>query len=505
MNLQTLLSTIEHTLFQGLPGEISEITFDSRKAGPGTLFVCLVGANTDGHRYARSAYDNGCRAFLAEHPVELPADACLVTTPDTRSALASIAPVFYGNPADQLKLIGLTGTKGKTTTALLIQGILAQSGIKCGYIGSNGVQFAGQRFATENTTPESLVLQGWFAKMVAAGITHVVLEVSSQALEHNRVQGLHFDTAVFTNLSPDHVGPGEHDSFESYRAAKRRLFAEHDCNCIVCNADDEASDFMLSGLDTPVVRYSTRDPQAQLYGESLRLYRDASALGIRFALGDTQVTMLSPGAFSVYNGLAALSVCRRYGVDIPQAAEILAGLSVEGRFQLVRGKPGVTFVVDYAHNGLSLESALKALRQYEPNRLICLFGSVGGRTHCRRKELPEAAGKFADLCILTSDNPDFEDPMAILEEILSHYDKSTPYIVEPDREKAIRRACQMAAPGDIVLLAGKGHEDYQLIKGRKLPFSERAIIESYMVPKPSPGGEGGPALAGSGAKGILPE
>ncbi len=479
MNLQTLLRTIEYTLHQGIPGEISEITYDSRKAKADTLFVCLVGANTDGHRYVQGAYDSGCRAFLAERPVELPEDACLVLTPDTRSALASIAAAFYGNPAQKLKLIGLTGTKGKTTTALLIQGILEQSGVKCGYIGSNGVQFLGQRFPTANTTPESLVLQGWFAQMVASGITHVVLEVSSQALEHNRVQDLRFDTAVFTNFSPDHVGPGEHDSLESYRAAKRRLFAEHPCGCIVCNADDEAQDFMLAGLDTPRVFYSTQDPNAPFYARDLHLFRDAAALGIRFTVQGTQVTMLAPGEFSVYNGLAALAVCSRYGVDIPQAAQILAGLSVEGRFQLVPGKPGVTFVVDYAHNGLSLTSALQVLRQYEPNRLICLFGSVGGRTQGRRKELAQAGSRYADLCILTSDNPDQEDPMAILQEILSHYDKSTPYILEPDRVLAVQKACAIAAPGDIVLLAGKGHEDYQLIKGEKLPFSERAIIENW--------------------------
>ncbi len=486
MNLQTLLHTIEYTLHQGTPGEILEITYDSRKAKAGTLFVCLVGAHTDGHGYARSAYDNGCRAFLAQRPVELPADACLILTLDTRSALASIAAVFYGNPAQKLKLIGLTGTKGKTTTALLIQSILNGNGIPTGYIGSNGVQFAGNRFPTANTTPESLVLQGWLAEMAAKGITHVVLEVSSQALEHNRVQGLHFDTAVFTNFSPDHVGPGEHDSLESYRAAKRRLFTEHRCGAVVANLDDETTDFMVSGIQAPVITYSATRP-ADFQAENLQLYREENALGIRYTLGGTPVTMRSPGAFSVYNGLAALAVCSRYGVTVEKAAQVLMHTDVEGRFQVVPGKPGVTCIVDYAHNGLSLTSALQVLRQYEPKRLICLFGSVGGRTQGRRKELAQAGSRYADLCILTSDNPDFEDPMAILQEILSHYDKSTPYILEPDREKAVQRACQIANPGDIILFAGKGHEDYQLINGQKLPFSEKEIIESYEA-IPSPGG-----------------
>ncbi len=493
MNLQTLLHTIEYTLLQGTPGEIAEITYDSRKAGPGTLFVCLVGASTDGHSYAQSAYEKGCRAFLAERPLALPLDACVVVTGDTRSALAQIAAVFYGKPAESLKLIGLTGTKGKTTTALLIQSILEGSGIPTGYIGSNGVAFGGKRFPTANTTPESLVLQGWLRKMADAGVTHVVLEVSSQALEHNRVQGLAFDTAVFTNLSQDHVGPGEHDSFESYRAAKRRLFTHHRCGAAVVNADDAATEFMLQGLDIPQISFST-EKEGDFRGEALRLYRDAESLGIRFMVGKTPVSMRSPGAFSVYNGLAALAVCSRYGVGLEQAAEILARTDVEGRFQVVPGKPEVTFVVDYAHNGLSLTSALQVLRQYGPNRLICLFGSVGGRTQGRRKELAEAASRLADLCILTSDNPDREDPMAILQEMLAYYDKTTPYIIEPDREQAVLRACALALPGDIVLLAGKGHEDYQLICGEKLPFSEKALIQSWAAantPKaaiPSPGG-----------------
>ncbi len=479
MNLQTLLRTIEYTVHQGLPGEISEITYDSRKAAAGKLFVCLVGANADGHRYVQGAYDLGCRAFLCQYPVVLPQDACVVVTPDTRSALAELAAAFYAYPAKGLKLIGITGTKGKTTTALLIQSILGKNGIRCGYIGSNGIRFGEKRYPTVNTTPESLVLQRCLAEMLADGITHVVLEVSSQALEHNRVQGLRFDTAVFTNLSEDHVGPGEHASFESYRAAKRRLFAEHFCGCIVCNSDESAAEFMVAGLKTPQIRYSTRDEKADLLAKELQLYRDEQALGIRFTVGGEPVAMRAPGAFSVYNGLAALAVCSRYGVSLPKGAEALARTDVEGRFQLVSGKPGVTFVVDYAHNGRSLQSALEVLRQYGPSRLICLFGSVGGRTQGRRKELAQVASRLADLCILTSDNPDYEDPEAILQEILSHYDKATPYILEPDRREAVRRACEIAQPGDIVLLAGKGHEDYQLIRGEKLPFSEKQLIQTW--------------------------
>ncbi len=480
MNLQTLFERIEYTHLQGPFRQVEEITYDSRQAGENSLFVCLVGALTDGHRYARSAYENGCRAFLCQYPVELPEDAFQAVTPDSRSALAAISATFYGYPAEKLKLIGITGTKGKTTTALLVQSVLEKCGIPCGYIGSNGVIFGQETYPTSNTTPESLVLQGWFARMVEKGITHAVLEVSSQALEHNRVQGLTFDMAVFTNLSPDHIGQGEHDSFESYRAAKRRLFTDHGCKTAIFNGDDEASGFMCGDLTCRTLRYSTQDPRADFYAENMTPYREETALGVHFTCShggrQAEIWLRNPGSFSVYNGLAALAVCSECGADLQRAGEILKTTSVSGRFEVVEGKPGCIFIIDYAHNGLSLTSALKELRQYGPKRLICLFGSVGDRTQCRRRELAEAASRYADLCILTSDNPGFEDPGEILEEILSHFDKSIPYILQQDRARAVQLAVELAQPGDIVLFAGKGHEDYQLIGNEKMPFSERQLI-----------------------------
>ncbi len=482
MQITKLFETIEYTPLQGVPGEAARIVFDSRLAGADALFVCLSGAYMDGHDYAREAYDRGCRSFLCQRPLVLPPDAFVAQTEDTRSALAEISAVFYDHPARKLKIIGITGTKGKTTTALLIQSILEKNGIPCGYVGSNGVLIRGKMTPTRNTTPESLYLQKYFARMVEAGLTHAVIEVSSQALEHNRVQGIDFDTCVFTNLSPDHVGKGEHDSFESYRAAKRRLFAEYGCKRAVYNADDPAWAFMLDGVECPKLGFSVGNKDAFLCAQELQLFRQDSILGICFACtcGEKTypVTMRTPGAFSVHNGLAALAVCAGYGVPVEMGAQSLAQTNVAGRFELVSGKPGCTFVVDYAHNGLSLQSALRVLRQYRPERLICLFGSVGGRSQSRRRELAEAASKFADLCIITSDNPDKEPPEAIIREITRCFPASAPYLTEPDRERAVRIAVRMAQPGDIVLFAGKGHEAYQLIDGQKLPFSERSIIES---------------------------
>lgn len=477
MRLNTLVQNIPHTGGDGR--EITAITYDSRAAAVGALFVCLVGARTDGHKYAAGAYQNGCRAFLVEHPLDLPADAAQVVTPDTRAALAVIGADFYGHPADKLTLIGITGTKGKTTTALLTAAILSQSGLPCGYIGSNGVQYAGQRFATANTTPESLELQRIFRRMADAGIRCVALEVSSQALAHHRVDGLRFAAVAFTNLSADHIGPGEHADFDDYKNSKRRLFTEHAAGTMVYNADDPASDFMRAGFAGRQVSFGIEQP-ADYRGSALAPYRTDTALGIDFvcthAGQSTPVRLLSPGAFSVSDALCAIALCGTQGVTPEVCAAVLQKTPVQGRFEVVEAMPGRTFLIDYAHNGLSLTAALKTLRAYKPHRLVCVFGSVGGRTQGRRAELAEAASRWADYSIITSDNPDDEDPEAITADIASHMAPGAAYVCIPDRAAAIRTAVAAAEPGDIVLFAGKGHEDYQLIRGQKVPFVEREHI-----------------------------
>lgn len=482
MILSKLFEAIDYTVLSGNAGKVSvdRIEYNSRKVNPGELFVCLPGAKADGHDFARMAYDKGCRAFLCERPLDLPSDAFQAVTPDTRSALASISQTFYGYPAKKLHIIGVTGTKGKTTTALLVQSILEKSGIPCAYIGSNGVIINGKHTETVNTTPESREMQHYFATMVREHVTHAVIEVSSQALEHNRVQGIDFDVCVFTNLGVDHIGEGEHASLEEYRCAKRKLFTDYNCKLAVVNSDDEFASFMTEGVTCPVVTFSMNDPSSDLYGHGVDRYRDDSFLGIRFDCtnsGETHdVMMRTPGLFSAYNGLAAMAVSLSYGVSIKDSADILAKTPVGGRFEVVDSLPGRTFIVDYAHNGMSLTSALTVLREYSPSRLICVFGSVGGRTKGRRRELAEAASALADYVIITSDNPDYEAPEEITDEILSYLDKSVPHEVIVDRDAAVRHAVAMAESGDIVLFAGKGHETYQLICGEKVPFVERDII-----------------------------
>lgn len=465
--------------------DMQSIEYDSRKVtevnAAGTLFVCLPGARVDGHDYAPAVYDKGCRVFLCAHKMELPSAVQIIVN-DPRLALSEISAAFWGYPAKELSIIGITGTKGKTTTAHLIAGILSENGVPCAYVGTDGIRIGTEHYETVNTTPESHVLQAYFRKMVDAGFRHVVMEVSSQALKTWRVHGLSFDACLFTNLGEDHISPLEHPDFADYRDCKRRLFFDYPCNHIVTNVDDPNWRVVTENPAIPTLTYGI-DNDADFSATDICPYRTDTALGIQFTcLHEKKATAMRlriPGAFNIYNGLCAIATASLYGITPAQAAVTLAHLSIPGRFEIVelpQVSDGVTYIIDYAHNGMSLESALTELRRYKPRRLICVIGSIGGRAQNRRRELAEVASKLADISILTSDNPDREPPEEILRDMLVWFDKSKTHYVIPDREEAVRKAVQIAEKGDIVLLAGKGHENYQLIQGEKVPFSEKEIL-----------------------------
>ncbi len=481
---------------------ITGLCCDSRLAAADTVFFCLAGKTSNGHRFAPAAYAAGCRAFVVQEFLPLPDDAVQVTVSDTRTALADSAADFYDHPERAMRLIGLTGTKGKTTTAILIRNILCAAGIPAGYIGTNGVDFGTYHYATINSTPESMDIYRYLRRMLDEGIHTCVLEISSQALWMERVRGLRFDTALFTNLSRDHIGGVEHPDLAHYRASKRLLFTDYPSEAVAVNLDDPETNFMLEGVTLPArLTFGTNTTSAETRplwaAEDIRPARCGRDLGVSYTCLRDGMPQGSPwflplpGAFNVHNALAALSiVCERFGVPVNRARELLAVASVPGRFETIThpALPEVTFVIDYAHNGVSLASILDALRAYRPQRLICLFGSVGDRTKERRRDLALAAAPRCDLCILTSDNPGAEPPMQILQEIDASFPpQACPRILEPDRAEAIRLAVRMARPGDILLLAGKGHEDYQLIGTRHVPFSEirilREAIESYATSK----------------------
>ncbi len=479
-SLVSLLKNTPHRISGVADAEISSVCYNSENADIGSLFVCIKGARTDGHNYAKNAYDKGARAFVCERELSLPDDASIVVVPDSRAALADISAEFFDHPERSLKIIGITGTKGKSTVAHMIRHILESSEISTGIIGTCGISIGDVTYPTENTTPESYELFRALHEMVLAGCRCAVIEVSSQAMLLDRVRGIRFFAAVMTNLSPDHIGPGEHPDFESYKNCKKALFMRTE-NAVL-NADDAFfGEFFRAAHKKNVLSYSVY-AESDFHGTELSSLENA--LGKSFAVAKNGVSVPfcvpMPGDCSVYNSLAAIAVCSLLGISLRECAEALPTVTVPGRFEAVSAEGGAMFIIDYAHNGESMEKAIAALRECNPSRLICLFGSVGCRTRLRRRDLGKAASS-ADFCIITSDNPDTEDPDAIIDEIAESL--TAPYVRFADREQAIKYAVENSRPGDVVLLAGKGHENYQLINGKKLPFCERELIMKYLKEK----------------------
>ncbi len=492
MNIEDILKNIDITSkyipveFEG--SRVLSLCHNSKYAAPFSAFFCKKGALNDGHRYAKVAYDNGARIFIAEHALDLPSDAAVIITPNATNALNTLSVKFYGNPAKELKIIGITGTKGKTTVAISAYKIALANGMRVGYIGTNGVYYNGKSFDTTNTTPDTLELQKTLRRMKDDGVEVVMLEVSSQALWQERTYGLEFESSVFTNLYRDHIGGVEHPTFEHYRDSKKRLFSDYATKNIILNYDSEHSCYMadLSICQSLIKTSASGNADCDIYASNAIKYKTGILPGVSFDLNIKEtnsryeVFMPTPGLYSVENGLLVISICMSIGIKLENIIKSLATLSVPGRFEIVplKSKPESLFIIDYAHNGASLKAVIDSLREYKPNRIICLFGSVGGRTFLRRRELGEVARDNADVIIITSDNPDNEDPMSIINEIRSAIGQTDkPVYMISDRAKAIRLAYELAQDGDYILFAGKGHEAYQLIKGRRVPFSEKKILE----------------------------
>ena len=474
---------------QALPTfEIASVTENTARAGIDSVFVCIRGARTDGHDLAHLAYENGCRCFVAEHPLSLSDDAFVLLTPDTRKALAILACRIYNHPSHQMHVIGITGTKGKTTTAQLLFHILNQCNIPSGYIGTNGVLYQNVEKALGNTTPDAVTLQKTLADMRDAGVRVAILEVSSQALMQKRVDGIRFQTAIFTNLYTDHIGPSEHTDFAHYKSCKKRLFSDFSIENIILNADDPHTPDMARDSMAKKRISCSLGAGADLFASQITPSHREGRLGIDFVLtdADCSIPVFLPliGECNVSNALLAAAVATRvFGRSSEEIARSLCSASVKGRGECIPLPSGGIAVIDYAHNGESLRQMLSALRPYTRRRLMCLFGSVGERTQLRRAELGRAACELSDMVFLTSDNPGCEDPEGIIDEIAAEWKDSTlPYFRNADRKSAILEALSQTRDGDILLLAGKGHEEYQLIGTQKIPFSEREIIEAFCQP-----------------------
>ena len=481
---EELLKGLSYQCVQGsIDRSVSEVVYDSRKISKDCLFICICGYKVDGHSFAAQAAANGASVLVVQQDVELPkgSDVTVIKVEDTRYAMAFISAAYFGHPAGQLKVIGITGTKGKTTTTYLIKSILENAGYRVGLVGTIEVIIGDKHIPANNTTPESFLLQQYFRQMVDEGCDVVVMEVASQGLKLHRTQGFTFEIGIFTNLEPDHIGPNEHADFEEYQACKGLLFQQ--CRLGIVNRDDAHMEAVIQGHTCEIETYGLKEG-ADLYAHDLKLVTKPGELGVCFHVKgrmDFSVEVPTPGRFSVYNALTAIAVCRHFKVEVSQIKEALLRAHVKGRIEMVPVSDRFTLLIDYAHNAMSLESLLTTLKEYQPNRLVCLFGCGGNRSKIRRYEMGEVSGRLADLTIITSDNPRDEEPQAIIDDIKTGMAKTEGRFVEIcDRKEAIAYAIDNGQQGDIIVLAGKGHEDYQEIKGVKYPMDERVLIADIL-------------------------
>lgn len=464
---------------------IAALIADSRKAAPHTLFIAIRGAVSDGHDYLLAAYENGCRCFLVEQPAidMLPPDATVYAVSDTKAAKAHLAAAYYDFPAAKMSMVGITGTKGKTTSALLCYDILRRIRVNVGYIGTEGVRYFANNSEhtapTVNTTPDPLELHFFLREMYDMGVRTVFVEVSSQSVYQQRIAGITFAVGAFTNLSPDHVSPTEHPTLEHYKECKHAFLRDHVSlhGSLVLNADDPHTPDMAADCATPIRTFGIHQ-DADTRAEQLTPYLLSGVPATRFYVGGQAATLSLPGEYNVSNALCALEILRALGYPTRALLPYLTMVKIPGRLESLSAPDGAAIFIDYAHNGVSLAAVLSTLRQYAKGRLICLVGSVGGRTQLRRRDLGDAAAKYADLTILTADNPDFEDTTAICEDMALSFRACglDNYRIIPDRTDAIRHAVSVLREGDILLLAGKGNEDYQRIRGESQPFSERQVV-----------------------------
>ena len=481
MLLSNILSGIEYQCDNFIDFDIKDVTYNSKNAGDGKCFVCLVGTVSDGHSYALDAYNKGCRCIFTQRKLELPSDCVQIVTPDTRRTLAAVSSNFFGNPCDSLTIIGITGTKGKTTTAHLIKTLIEACGENCGLIGTLGAMFGDTVIDTLNTTPESYELHKIFRRMVDAGCRFCVMEASSLGLKMHRTDAIKFNAGVFTNLSPDHIGTVEHPTFEDYAQSKKLLFKY--CSHAIVNADDPSSEYMLEGFDGERVTFGLSN--ADFTAENVTQFRSKDFFGITFdciSKDETiHIEVPVPGYFNVYNVLAAVAVCKMFGFDIKNHVDSLRDFKVIGRTEIVRVNDDYDVIIDFAHNGLSMHSLLSTLKTYPHNRLIVLYGAIGEKNQIRRSELGTVTGKEADLSILTSEDPGKEDPLRIAEEIAGYIRQvGGKYIIIEDRKEAIRYALSHLEKGDILVLAGKGNEKFMKTNNGKVPYSEHEEVQKYI-------------------------
>ena len=487
MELKNILSGIEGLKAKGdLEVDITGISNDSREVKPGYLFIAIKGFDTDGHEYINKAIENGAKAILIQEEKakeiikQIPDEINIITSKDTRIATAICACNYYDNPSRKMQLIGITGTKGKTTTTFMIKSILERQGIKTGLIGTIATYIGDKKLEdSDRTTPDSIKLQSYFAQMVEAGCKACVMEVSSQSLKLHRVDGCDFNIGVFTNFSEDHISEKEHPDMEDYFNSKVKLF--NMCPLGFINIDDINTIKVPSLAPNCTVKTYGIDNECDMLAKDITITNSYVDFKVKLNGKNERIKTDIPGRFSVYNSLAAISVATKLGCSVENIKSALETVKVPGRSELVDNKLGLTIMIDYAHSPESLESILQAVKSYTRGRVISAFGCGGDRDNAKRPIMGAISGKIANYTIITSDNPRTEDPETIVKEIEEGIKKTKgKYECIVDRTEAIRKAIKMANKNDIIVLAGKGHETYQEINHEKHHYDEREIIKQVI-------------------------
>lgn len=461
--------------------EVTGIAYHSDCAVQGNVFVCIEGSRTDGHAHIQNAYENGARIFIVEKPIAFHQEAVILRVKNARETLAQLSARWFGFPAGKLKIIGITGTKGKTTTAYMIYHMLKAAGEQAALISTIETIIGEERISSKNTTPESFTIQQYFDKMVRIGCKYVVMEVSSQGIMQKRVAGIPFEIGIFTNLSQDHIGADEHKSMEEYRFYKAQLFKQ--CKIGIGNLDDPACSYMFRRTICNKYGFSCQKKRQKghvLVAEEIEPVKGTHGLGMRFKANGIPYYLSMPGKFNVYNALAAIQTLECLAIDRRIAGSVLEDIKVSGRMQEVYLDNNIACYIDYAHNAESLEALLRTIRQYYNTNIILVFGCGGNRSKIRRTLMGTVAGTHADLTIVTSDNPRFENPLHIMEDIAEGLKQSGGrYLTIEERKDAIWQALSRANSGEVVIIAGKGHENYQEIEGVRYMQSDYELVRQW--------------------------
>ena len=482
-NLQNLFKGIDYRIISGeLTGDITELVYDSRLVVEGCIYVAVFGASFDGHDFINDALANGARAVVVERDISLKTDKLVIRVEDTRLALAYLSAAYFDFPAREIDVIGVTGTKGKTTCTYMVKKALDCAGLFCGLMGTNETIIGDEHIHALNTTPESYIIHRDLRRMADMGMKYCVMEASSQGFLMKRTAGLPFKAGIFTNLTPDHIGPNEHEDFDDYLNCKAMLFKQ--CEIGIVNADDKYTGDILKDNSCKVISSYGIENTADYMAGDIEYIREPGKLGTLFkviARESFNITIPLPGSFSIYNALACICACKMLGIDTDIIKTALKDIKVKGRIELVETGRDFSLIIDYSHNAVALESILKVLRESCAGRLITIFGCGGNRDRQRRFSMGRVSGECSDLTVITSDNPRFEDPKDIMKDIKFGIEPTGgEYIMIEDRGEAVKYAVSHAKSGDIILLAGKGHEDYQEIQGERHYMDELSLCKNAL-------------------------